>query len=632
MDGLTRLGWMEGLAQDLGGAFWKTDAAFERFVYLGPGIETILGIPREDLYRDASPLFRRLVPVDHLLPHDEPRPFAGEILGPWAHEFRIDRPDGGLRWVRNHGRPLYDGDGQLTGYAGIALDVTDQRAAAEAHRRSEAELAAVFRALPDLVLVLDRDGRYLRVASGDRRQLYRPESELVGRTLHDVLPERIANRFLSRIEQALKEWEVVDFRYPLEIEGKTEWFDALVAPMTDEQVLWVARTITDRMELERQLAHASKLDALGQLAGGIAHDFNNVITVIRGTTTLLAESIADPAALADLDDIRGAAARASTLTRQLLAFSRQQVLRPERLCVAEVIGRMGRMLSRIIGEHIELVIRTGDEDGAVLMDPGQLEHIVANLVVNARHAIDESGRIRIEVESQEIREDHELVASGVLRPGGHVCLSVIDDGSGMEQEILDRAFEPFFTTKPAGEGTGLGLSMVYGTVRQSGGHVEIDSEPGLGTTVRILLPGAEAAEPVEDMDGDRLGAIPPATVLVVEDEAPVRRLIRRFLEGAGLRVVEAADGETALARIRTNLEVDIVLTDVVMPRMGGAELMRRLQKRRPEVPVVLMSGYTGSELEGGGPLQGAAAFLAKPFERADLLRLMKAVLADGTRA
>jgi two-component system cell cycle sensor histidine kinase/response regulator CckA len=626
MDEKVRSAWFEALSAEAGAGLWVADPAFSRFLYLSEGFERIWGGPVDELLEDAGPFFDAIVPADRAEVVDsDGLPLSRDRQEPWDSEFRIRARDGVVRWIRNHGRPVRDDAGGFTGFAGLARDVTEEKAVIEEHRQAREELAAVFRALPDLVLVVSADGRYLRVASGDPEQLYRPESDLVGRSFHEVLPAPTAEWFLDRVRESLDAEHPVNFRYPLEIGDRTEWFDAILVPMAGDRVLWVARTITDRMELERQLSHAGKLDALGQLAGGIAHDFNNVITVIRGTTALMAESVTDPGILADLGDIRDAANRASSLTRQLLAFSRQQVLRTEPVVVGEVIDQMGRMLARIIGEHIDLEIVTDSDRWTVMIDPGQLEQIVANLVLNARDAVGDSGRIRVQAETIRIGPEDELVDAGILSSGDHVALTVTDTGAGMSGEVLDRAFEPFFTTKPAGEGTGLGLSMVYGTVRQSGGHVEIESEPGAGTTIRILLPraGSEGRKRDRPTPKDRPRS---ARVLLVEDETPVRHVVRRFLEGSGHTVQEAANGHEAMEVIDPASPPDLVISDLVMPRMGGAALIQALRERHPDIPVILMSGYTGREATARTEIDQAAGFISKPFGRAELERVINAVL------
>jgi PAS domain S-box-containing protein len=622
--------WMEDVSAAAGIVVWLADPSLSRFRYLSRGFGDVWGAPPDDLLEDADAFFAAILEDDDEGddgPVQPPRERLGRPV-PW--EFRIRRPDGGIRWIRNLGGPVVGPDGAITGFAGIARDITAEKEAEARHRRSQVELAAVFRALPDLVLVVNDEGRYLRIVSGDPRQLYRPEQDLTGRTFHEVFPEEIADRFLHAVHEVVERGDRVALRYPLDIGDRTEWFDAILVPMGPRQVLWVARTITDRVLLEHQLAHANRLDALGQLAGGIAHDFNNVITVIRGTTSLIAERLEDPGLLADLGDIRGAADRASSLTRQLLAFSRQQVLQPERVRVTEVIEPMARMLSRIIGENIDLSITTTGAPGAVMIDAGQLEQIVANLVVNARHAIRGAGEIRIDVSEVEVEPGDELVESGALQPGPHVSLEVVDDGSGMPPAVVERAFEPFFTTKSAGEGTGLGLSMVYGTVRQSGGHIQIESREGLGTSVRILLPEVPANETAPRDPAVAMGPDRQATILVVEDERSVRRLVRRFLEGAGHTVHEVDNGEEALEWLGEGAEVDVILTDVIMPRMGGAQLLRAVREAWPGTPVIVMSGYTGRELRAHDGVRDADAFLAKPFNRSDLLRAIQTAL-DGAK-
>ncbi|MEJ2503422.1 MAG: response regulator, partial [Gemmatimonadota bacterium] len=605
-----------------------TDPSLSRFLYLSRGFEGIWGEPPDGLHQDAGAFFDAV-----LWDEDDDVPSGGvesarqRLDDPSATEFRVRRPDGGIRWIRSLGGPLLRRDGDIRAYAGIARDITSEKEVEAEHRRSRGELAAMFEALPDLVLVVDHEGRYIRIASGDPDQLYRPEPFLTGRTFHEVFPRDLADRFLRKVHEVLAGGQRIGFRYPLDIRGRLEWFDAVLVPLGAHQVLWVARTVTDRVELEHQLAQANRLNALGQLAGGIAHDFNNVITIIQGTTSLMAERIEDDALQTDLGDIRRAADRGSSLTRQLLAFSRQQVVRPERVRVTEVLEPMGRMLARIIGENIELSIRTTGAPGDVMIDAGQLEQIVANLVVNARHAIQDSGEIRIEVGTVELGPSDALVESGALEPGPHVTLEVEDTGAGMPPEVVERAFEPFFTTKAESEGTGLGLSMVYGTVRQSGGHIEIDSTPDVGTTVRIYLPEVVALDEGESSIEVANGPTGATAVLVVEDEDSVRQVVRRFLESAGYAVHEAVDGEEALERLRAEPDLGVVLTDLGLPRMSGGDLLASIREHRPDAAVIVMSGYGGRELRASSGVQDADAFLPKPFTRSELLRAVHVALS-----
>jgi len=387
---------------------------------------------------------------------------------------------------------------------------------------------------------------------------------------------------------------------------------------------------TARRQLEEQLRQAQKMEAIGKLAGGIAHDFNNLLMAIGGYTAAVREQVsADPAAVADLDEIKRAAQRAAGLTRQLLAFSRQQVLAPQLLDLPEVVDGLGNMLRRLIGADIDLQVKHLDGSSFVRIDASQLEQVLLNLTLNARDAMPSGGVLRLQTR-RETSAARRAEATPALAPGAYAVLIVQDNGVGMSEEVRARAFDPFFTTKEPGKGTGLGLATVYGIVRQSGGHLELDSAPGQGTTVRIYLP--EVAAPVIDTVAHadtppvQSQVQPKLRILVVEDEPVVRELVLRLLRRAGHNVTGAPDGETALALASSGPAFDLLVTDVVMPGMNGRELAGRLQQLQPRLPVLFMSGYA-HDFDGALPeAPGASAFLQKPFDAAALLERVQTLL------
>jgi signal transduction histidine kinase len=383
----------------------------------------------------------------------------------------------------------------------------------------------------------------------------------------------------------------------------------------------------ERRQLQGQLFHAQKMDAIGRLAGGVAHDFNNVLTAILGSAELLLlDTSADAPGREEVGIIRDAASRAQHLIRQLLAFSSRQVLQPAVVDLNALVRDVGRMLRRLIGEDVTLTTEPAPDLGAVRVDPAQIEQVLVNLVVNARDAMPDGGRLTIRTANV----DAPSAESGDLPPGRHVRLEVSDTGIGMDQKTLGRVFEPFFTTKAHGKGTGLGLAMVYGIVRQSGGRIGVESTPGAGTTFRIDLPRVDA--PIDDAPGAPPVATPlqatgAETVLVAEDEQMVRVLIRKVLEQAGYTVLLAASGEEALHLAeRYDGPIHLLVSDVVMPGMNGRELMRRLVGRRPAVKVLYLSGYSDEAVERHGVLDPGTAFMQKPFTPAALARRVREVL------
>jgi two-component system, cell cycle sensor histidine kinase and response regulator CckA len=400
-----------------------------------------------------------------------------------------------------------------------------------------------------------------------------------------------------------------------------------VAGRDDERrlALVIAEDITERMRLEEQLLRSQKLEAVGRLAGGVAHDFNNLLTGILGYADLLHRGLADDdPRRRDAEEVKRAAERAADLTRQLLAFSRRQVLEPRVLDLNEVVEDMQRMLRRLIGEDIELVTAVEPDLGRVEADPGQLEQVIANLVVNARDAMPNGGRLVIQTANAEVDETFTSGRAGGMQPGPYVVLEVSDSGAGMDAETQAHAFEPFFTTKEVGKGTGLGLATVYGIVKQSGGFIWVYSEPGEGTTFKIYLPQVEKPVDVAAAPPPRSARGGTETVLVVEDEEVVRDLIGRDLTGRGYSILTAGTGREALAvAAGHDGAIDLVVTDVVMPEMGGLELMQRLTAARPGIKVVYMSGYTERAVADGvvpRPL------LQKPFNASTLADTIREVL------
>jgi signal transduction histidine kinase len=383
--------------------------------------------------------------------------------------------------------------------------------------------------------------------------------------------------------------------------------------------------VTERRSLELQLQQVQKLEAIGQLAGGVAHDFNNLLTTIGGYTSLLLDRVNDPAQREDLAEILKASHRAGGLTKQLLTFSRRQVMEPAVIDLNLLIDEMATLLRRIIGEDIQLAAHLAAENAAVRADRNQIEQVIMNLVVNARDATGPRGIIRLDTAVVELGESpgsRKLVS----KPGTYVAFSVTDTGHGMTPATEARLFEPFFTTKPRGQGTGLGLATVYGIVAQSGGSIGVVSEPGKGSTFTVYLPQHDRPAPVA-----RPAEVVPVpggseTILLAEDEAPVRSLARVILQGAGYTVVEAATPAEAEVCSASMPSIDLLLTDVVMPGGTGPELFRQLSMRRPSLRVLFMSGYAEQDLFDRASVAPAGAFLAKPFSKRELILRVREAL------
>lgn len=598
------------------------EAAPDAIVAVAPGgtivfanqrTEDLLGWPGSDLVGSNVEV---LVPERFQARHPELR--AGYREAPTARpmgastELWARRRDGTEVPVEISLSAIDTPDGQLV--AAAIRDVTRARLA-------EQKFRGLLASAPDAILGVGPDGRIELVNEQAERLFGWAEGELVGQPIEALVPEGAVGRHrahrasylahpVSRpmgLGLQLRARRCDGSEFPAEISLST-----IASDDGGATVLAAVRDVTDRLEFERarqrraleaQREQSHRLESIGQLAGGVAHDFNNLLGVIVNYATLAERGTDDEAVRADIGQIREAAERAAELTRQLLSFARRDVARPERVDLADLVRQFGAMLTRTLGDHVELVV-DADAVAEVDADRHQLEQVLLNLCLNARDAMPEGGTLALVVRAE----------------GTQVVLSVVDHGTGMDPDTLDRAFDPFFTTKPAGEGTGLGLASVYGLVQQNHGTVRMSSEPGVGTTVDVRLPaGVGDRDQPERAPGGR----PPTRVLVVEDEEWLRTVIVRMLRDGGYEVRGAADGREALKLLHDEGEVDVVLTDVVMPGVSGPDLARELARIRPTTRVVFMSGYAPSGLDVPG-----AELLAKPFTEEQLFQAVRGAL-DG---
>jgi PAS domain S-box-containing protein len=538
-------------------------------------------------------------------------------------EYRARHQGGEWRTLRTVVQNLL-ADPAIGGIVVNAHDITASREAEEIGRQQRELLATVFDHIPAMVTVTDANGRPAFANREWARISGWPVDQLNGADLFKELypdPE-----LRARMEEFVRAAQGQPCAFRMRVRDgrmlETVW---TTVALSDGSVIGMGQDVTERCHLEEQLRQSQKMEAVGSLAGGVAHDFNNLLTVIMSyAMVLLAELPAEDPMCADLQEIQAAAERAASLTRQLLAFSRQQVLDPRVIDLRGVVTGVERMLRRLIGEDIQLAIPGGDP-AHVLADSGQIEQVVMNLVVNARDAMPAGGDLAIEIEPVDISapgiETKGTASHHGIAPGRYVCLRVRDTGHGMSASTRSRIFDPFFTTKDAGKGTGLGLATVYGIVKQSGGYIHVESVPDEGTTFAIHLP---CVEPAEEEAGSESAttALPErrgATVLLVEDKGSLLAIVQRILEQRGYQVLTASDGVEALAVAeRHGSPVQLLLTDVVMPRGSGQELAQRLAARWGEIPVLFMTGHSMDAVTKHGVLRPGSQLLKKPFTPQDL--------------
>jgi len=513
--------------------------------------------------------------------------------------------------------PLFDAQGRVEAVGSVALDITEQK-------KADAALNRFFQTSVDMILVTDRRGKILRMSPSVKNILGYEVEEMVGHNASDFLyPEDLeSTRTHMRLARQGRQMRNFETRYTGK-DGKAVTLSWTGVWSEDvQQHFFIGRDMTDRHKLEEELRQSQKMEAIGQLTGGLAHDYNNLLTVILGNAELLAEALRGnedllPLAQATVD----AAERSAALTQRLLAFGRRQALEAQSTDLNFLVQDMKDLVRLTIGEQIELDLALADDPWIVRVDRSQLETAILNLVVNARDAMRDSGRLRIETSRASFDEEAASI-SPEIKSGNFMMLAVSDSGSGMSPETLSRVFEPFFTTKDVGKGTGLGLSMVYGFVKQSGGYISIYSEPGVGTSVKLYFPPAQEAGAEHERDEVSYDELPTGSesVLLVEDEPLVRANTERQLVLLGYTVVSAANGNEALQIFDSGFRPDLLLSDVIIAGgMNGRELAERLRGKAPGLSVLFMSGYTSGVLaKGEGGIPEGTSFIGKPFRRKEL--------------
>jgi len=596
--------------------------------------QKVLGYAPEEL--QASSAFEQIHPDDRervqKAAEESQRTGMGKTL-----EYRLRHKNGSWLVLESTSSVIRDGNGKPEKLVIVNRDVTERKRAEEALRRSEAHFRSVVEDAPYGIYRASIPGRFLQVNPALRKMLGY-EQELLSRELgrdifrHDGEYQRLTE-LLTHTEE-IKDMEM-------------EWKKRDGAPITvrcsgrrinDESGVPAyfevfAEDVTEQRALEKQLRMAQKMEAVGRLSGGIAHDFNNLLGVIIGYSRLLKKALgADDALCEHAEEIEKAGQRAAALTKQLLAFSRQQVLTPAVLKLNSLVSDMEKMIQRLLGEDIEISLELNSELGSVKADQSQIEQVIMNLAVNARDAMPSGGKLKIQTGNVELDQSYTWNHPG-SKAGHYVLLSVTDTGTGMDAATLAHIFEPFFTTKELGKGTGLGLATVYGIVKQSNGYIWVDSAPGKGTVFQIYLPrhSDQKVEAETKVDrAERPGNL--ESILLVEDADALKKLAQAFLEAGGFRVSSASSGEEALeVAARSAGTFDLLLTDVVMPGMNGRLLAEHLLRRHPGMRVLYMSGYTDSFIAGHGVLEPDTHLLHKPFTEEVLIRKVREVLDGGRK-
>jgi PAS domain S-box-containing protein len=592
--------------------FWIVSADRSRTIYISPTYERVYGRPLEDVARDPRLFLEALHPDDRAVV----APSLDDDGRPFEHEYRIVRPDGSIRWIRDRGQPVRDETGAIVSFMGVAQDVTERKQLeADLHQVVES-LALTTQATSDGIwdwhiqanTVWWSDAMYTRFGFDRSTQ---PSYEAWSGSIHPDDRARVVESLAKAIEGREKFWST-EYRHVCADGRMLDIYDRGCVLFDDAgkpvRMVGAMIDVTAHRKLEAQLRQAQKMEAVGQLAGGVAHDFNNILQAATLDLSLLRTTPGLPAkAASHADDIEAALEKAATLTRQLLVFSRREAMRRRPLDLNTKLMDLARLLRRTIGEDIALHLDLAPGSLPIEADPGMIDQVLLNLVLNARDAMAGGGKLAISTTLER----------------GDACITVQDTGAGIPAEDLPRIFEPFFTTKEPGHGTGLGLATVHGIVEQHGGRIEVDSALGRGTTFRVFLPTSDGATAANEASPGPARSHGHETILLVEDEAIVRRSLRQVIEQAGYTVVEAENGPVALSSWdRVNGAIDLVVTDLVMPDgMTGRDLIAQLEARNPQLRVIYITGY-GRQLEAGARHEN----LHKPVAADRLLGQIRASL------
>jgi PAS domain S-box-containing protein len=591
-----------------------------RFQYVSAGVERINGITAKEVMTDSMNLYKLTFQddIDRLRTAEK---IAISEMKQLNIIIRLVRPDGQLRWMEISSSPEKLPDGSVI-WNGIQLDITERMKTEEALRENELIFSSFLEHSPVYVFFKDRNIRSLRLSKNYEQMLGMPIENTLGKNMDELFPSDLAKSMVEDDKKILEKGEVVKVveelagrtyettKFPIFKDGKPNMLAGFTLDITAR-----VKSEEERKKLEEQLQQAMKMEAIGRLAGGIAHDFNNLLTAIQGNVEIAMIDLKpdDPIVL-HMGEVLKAVDSATSLTRQLLTFSRKQVIEPTIVNLNTIIEKLYNMLTRLIGENIEILTIPGEDLWAIKVDAGQFEQVIINLAVNSRDAMPDGGTLKIETSNTSLDEEYSKMHPQV-HPGEYVLLRITDTGAGMSKEVQEHLFEPFFTTKPLGLGTGLGLATIFGIVRQAGGSIEIYSETGKGTSVSIYLPKLDetpSAPQSYSSDPDLPGG--NETILLVEDDPSVLKMALSIIERLGYQVLSASNAEEAFILASSYHDsLNLLITDVVMPGMNGRELSEKLKSIHPEIKILFTSGYPENIIAHHGMLEKNINFIGKPY-------------------
>jgi len=619
----------QGLANHLHQVFWIKDAVDTRTLYVSPAFEKIWCRPCQSIYDDHRSFLDTIHPDD--------RDYIYAIManqsqtGGYDEKYRILRPDGEIRWIWARDYAVRDDEGRIKQFVGIAEDITELKAT----ENERARLAAIVECSEDAIISETLEGIIISWNQGAERLYGYTAEEIIGQPILVLYIPEDYQEYRQIMEKIRKGEPMASHETVRRRKDGTKINVSLaISPIEIRNgelvgASNVSHDITRVKQLEQQFRQSQKLEAIGRLAGGVAHDFNNLLTVIYGYTQIMLDTVSPGNSQEDmLQEIKKAGERAASLTRQLLSFSRNQVLEPKVLDINALVTESEKMLMRLVGEDVDLASVLNPNLGRVETDPRQVEQVLMNLVINARDAMPQGGKLTIETDNAVLDQTYCQLHKEV-KPGSYVMLAVHDSGCGMDEHTKAHLFEPFFTTKESGKGTGLGLAMIHGFIKQSGGHILVESEVGLGSTIKVYLPEVQKALRSS-------GKLPPIiekmprgteTILLVEDDGAVRMFARQVLQACGYTILEAASGQEAIQLIEQHRDqVHILVSDVVMPGICGREVAEQVHALEPAIKVLFISGYTDDAMLRHGILTSEVAFLQKPFTPSELALKVRKVL------